>query len=400
MVTFSYERIKFRKAEDGVEAVFMKNFCFDLPDKELSSIGEYTVVDEALVFEKTPAKRAEKRFGQLLAKGFDELYVRRSKKKALYIHSNSGIPLFGSNAVGIVDRGTNIIEVKPITGCNINCIYCSVNEDRRDVDYIVEPEYMVEEFRKLAELKGNDHIEAHIGTQGEPTLYAGLEDLCRGLRSIPQVKIVSIDTNGTLLTPAVVDRLVEAGLTRFNFSINAFSQENAERIADAPYNLEKIKKLFQYIPTKCDLIVAPVLIPKHNEEDIDQIVGFVKTLPHQERITIGIQNFLHYKSGRNPSKPWDYDKFYDYLRKLEEKHNVKLILSEEDFLIEKTKTYPSAFKKGEVITAPIVAPGRFPGEAIAVARDRIVTLMNCHKTGKVSFRITKTKHGVYYGECV
>ena len=63
----------------------------------------------------------------------------------MYIHQNSGIPLIGTNYFGLVDRDTNIIEFKPITSCNIDCIYCSVAQEKRVMDYVVEKDYLVQE---------------------------------------------------------------------------------------------------------------------------------------------------------------------------------------------------------------------------------------------------------------
>jgi uncharacterized Fe-S cluster-containing radical SAM superfamily enzyme len=37
------------------------------------------------------------------------------------------IPLVGHIAFGVIDRGTNIIQVRPTSLCNLNCIFCSVD---------------------------------------------------------------------------------------------------------------------------------------------------------------------------------------------------------------------------------------------------------------------------------
>ncbi|MFP3179020.1 MAG: radical SAM protein, partial [Thermocladium sp.] len=34
-------------------------------------------------------------------------------------------PLVGSLAFGIIDRGTNVIEVRPTSICSLSCIFCS-----------------------------------------------------------------------------------------------------------------------------------------------------------------------------------------------------------------------------------------------------------------------------------
>ena len=129
-----------------------------------------------------------------------DLKNKITNKKTIYIHQNSGIPLIGNNAFGLIDRNTSIIEVRCITGCNLDCIHCSVDQDKRPVDFVVEKDYLVQEFKELVKHKGINEIEAHIGTQGEPLLYSPLADLITDLSVIPEVSVIALDTNGTLLT--------------------------------------------------------------------------------------------------------------------------------------------------------------------------------------------------------
>jgi len=70
-------------------------------------------------------------------------------------------------------------------------------------------------FKKLVAFKGVTGIEAHIGTQGEPTLYQDLLPLVRDLSEIPEVTDIVTDTNGTLLTPEKID-LQDSKLRIFN----------------------------------------------------------------------------------------------------------------------------------------------------------------------------------------
>ena len=53
------------------------------------------------------------------------LINKTTKRKTYYIHPP--IPLIGHTAFGLIDRGTNIIQVRGLSGCNINCPFCSVD---------------------------------------------------------------------------------------------------------------------------------------------------------------------------------------------------------------------------------------------------------------------------------
>jgi len=62
------------------------------------------------------------------------------------------IPLIGLNYFGIVDRNTSLIEVKPSTICNFNCIYCSIDaglSSKKPVEFVIEKDFLIEELEKL-----------------------------------------------------------------------------------------------------------------------------------------------------------------------------------------------------------------------------------------------------------
>ncbi|MBU0628982.1 MAG: radical SAM protein [Nanoarchaeota archaeon] len=394
MAKLTFKDLSFEDKEKEVKVYFLKLFYFNIQKEDLGQISNHIIEKNSITFKDISQKKAERKFYMLLEKGFHELKNSLNNKKTIYIHKNSGIPLIGNVGFGLVDRNTNVIEVKPITGCNLKCIYCSVDEDKRPVDFIIEEEYLAEEFKKLALFKETNDIEAHIASQGEPLFYAPLTDLIRNISKIKQVKIISVDTNGTLLTKQKIDELVKAGLTRFNFSINAIDAKIAEKIAGTPYNIERIKELCRYISTKTNLIITPVLVPGINNDEIPKIIEFAKEL----KADIGIQNFLTYKMGRNPVKPIDFDKFYGLLKAWQDKYKVKLIKSIEDFNIVKTKQLPRPFRKEEVIEAEIVCPGRLHGEMIAAAKERTISIPDCYKEkGKVRLKITRTKHNIFIG---
>ncbi len=332
----------------------------------------------------------------MLEKGFRELKNKLTGKQAVYIHKNSGIPLIGHVGFGIVDRNTNLIEVKPITGCNLNCIYCSVDAGQRPVDFVVEKDYLIEELVKLIKCKASDNIEVHIGAQGEPLLYKDLSLLLRDISAIPEVKRISMDTNGTLLSPKKVDELLEAGLTRFNLSINSLSQDAARQIAGAYYSAEHIMDLCRYIVSKNEnaLIITPVWIPGVNDGDIVDIIKFAKSL----NAPVGIQNFLNYRHGKNPVEQLCFEDFYKKLAELEKRYDIKLVYSAEDFGIVKAKRLSCPFRKNEVVKAEIVCNGRLRNEKLAVAKDRIISVPGCHSKGKIRLVITRTKHNIIVGK--
>ncbi|MFH2028778.1 MAG: radical SAM protein, partial [Nanoarchaeota archaeon] len=387
MAKLEFKDLTFEDKNDKIRITFLKMFYFELDKTSLKRIADFKIEKNSVIFEDINERKAQNKFGVLLEKGFKGLKNKINNKKAIYIHKNSGIPLIGHVAFGIIDRGTNLIEVKPITSCNLRCIYCSVDENKRPVDFVIEEDYLVEEFKKLVEFKENQDIEAHIASQGEPLLYSPIVDLIADIKRLKQVKKISIDTNGTMLTKELVDKLIDAGLTQFNLSINSLDKELSKKIADAPYDIIKIKDIAGYISKKAGLMITPVLLPTINDKEMEELIKFAKSI----NARIGIQNFLNYRFGKNPVKQIGWEEFYQMLKKWEEVYKIKLIFDETDFSIEKTKELEKPFKKGEIIKVEVIAPGRLSNEKIAIAKERIITIPNCHKEGKVKIKITRTK---------
>lgn len=405
MAELEFEDLRFEEKDTKVRVHFMNLFYTDIDRQEIEKISPYRVEGKKIIFSKANESKARRKLVQLLSGSFSSLKNKIANKDSFYIHRYSGIPLMGTNYFGIIDRGTNLIEIKPITSCNLGCIFCSVDEgptSRRKVDFVVEKDYIVQELKKLVEFKGVDNIDAHINSQGEPLLYADIVALVAGIAMIKEVKAISIDTNGVFLNKQLVDRLAEAGLTRVNLSLHSLDQKLADTLYGSPYPLKHVLEIARYIPKKTDLILTPVWLPGHNDEELVKLAHFAKEIgAGKHGPAIGIQNFMPYKFGRNPVKPVDLDVFYAKMRELEEKHSLKLLFEAKDFHIEKCREYPKPFKKGQMVEAKIVLPGRLPGEMLALAKDRLISVPNCdRKEGLVRLRIRRTKHNIFLGELV
>jgi uncharacterized Fe-S cluster-containing radical SAM superfamily enzyme len=387
-----FRDLGFSEHNDRIRVLCFRQFYFDLAKKDFGPWGNARVSGHSIEFPGLSHQKASRRFSYLLDRGFRNLRNKVNNKPAVYIHRHSGIPLVGSVSFGIVDRNTTLIEVKPITSCNLDCMYCSVDENRRAVDFVVEKDYLVEELRKIVEFKGADNIEIHINAQGEPLCYAPLEELVSDISGWSEIGTISIDTNATLLTKKRLESLVKAGITRFNVSLNALSQELANKIAGTGYPLERVKRVCEYIAGKSELLIAPVLIPGVNESEMPGLIRFAQSL----KSGIGVQNFLNYRFGKNPAKAYSMQAFYNIIRDLEKRHDVKLLLDEADFNIRKTKKLPKPFSKGDIVKARITCAGRMKYDKIAVYRGRSITVTDCDRQGIVKLRITRDTHNIYY----
>ncbi len=400
MATLDFKQLSFQESDGKIRVTFQNLFYFDVDREILEKIGKFDASQHSIDFKDAPEKRARTRFNIILDKGLANLKAKLTNKKVIYIHQNSGIPLIGTNYFGIIDRGTNIVEIKPMNGCNLDCVFCSVDEgfsSRRQMDFFVEKDYLVAELKKLLDFKKCNEIHTHIAGQGETLMYPEIVELVRDIANVPHVKEVSIITNGTLLTRGLIDSLADAGLTRLNISLNAVDRKIADVLASRPYNVEKVMEMAEYASAKLTVILVPVILRGHNEKEISRIIEFCKDVQSKGgKIKLGIQNFLNYRFGRNPVKQFTWDEFYGIIDELDKKHDVNLRYME-DKLVE-TMEFPKPFKKGNIVTAQIVCSGRIVNEKLAVAKGRVISVANCFKDGKVDIRILRSKHNIFFGE--
>jgi uncharacterized protein len=404
MARFEFRDLDFSEEKEGekhlVKVIFMRIYYFYLQSHELESIGKFKAGSHFIEFDCSE-ERAGKKFNQLLAKGFEKLKCGVSGLPTIYAHKNSNIPIIGEGAFGLIDRNTNCIEVKPLTCCNLDCVFCSVDagkSTKKAYEFVVEAEYLAEQFNLLVERKEHP-VEAHIGPQGEPLMYAPIVELVSMLKENPKVRIISIDTNGTLLTRKLIDELAEAGLTRLNISLQATDKKKCDAMAGTAFNLKHVDEMIDYAKTKLNVLLAPVIVPGMNDTELESLVekgrGIKSDFP-----SMGVQNFLNYKRGRNPAKQRSWEEFFSSLKELEDKKGMKLKLSKEDFGIMADTKLDKPFKKRDVIKATIVAPGLYADEKIAAANGRAILVDNAKSitiNSTVRLSIVRDKHNIFRG---
>lgn len=409
MAIFAYQDLTFEETTDerGVPVVRCRLFAryhFDVERAQLERIGAVKVERERLEFPDASEKRVTNKIPLLIEEGLTwRLRHQLYAKPAFYLREELGIPLIGSTEIGVVDRGSNIIEIKPLTGCNFNCTYCSVDEgkNRKSYDYLVEREHLVAVAAEVAATKRHP-VEFNIGPHGEPLLYPEIVELVRDLAAIPNTAIVSINTNGSLLSERLIDDLAAAGLTRINLSLPALDEKLASELAGVPrFPLRHLLAMLAYAKTKVNVLLAPVLIPGKNEAEMAKIVelskGIVSDFP-----VIGIQNYLEYPKGRRPVKkalPWE--RFYGFIEELERSTGTRLKSTLEEFRIHEEKELEKPFRKGQVVECELCMPGRYPNEMYAKAAGRLINVQvpnDVKSVGRrVKVRIVRDKHNIFKG---
>ena len=397
----AFETIRFFPSATGVRGLLLKYFSFEITKEDLLTVGPYTVVDGGLDFEAHD-KKFERFMGVLSRALKDTLFCTITKNPATYIDRTSGVPLIGALEFGIIDRGSNLIEIRPCSGCNLACTYCSVHEGPggpKKRELVIEKDYLVEAFAEVAAVKTKP-MEVFIETQGEPLLYADLPGMIRDLRARYDIVQVTMVTNGTFLTVDKAKELADAGLDRINWSINSLDPVRAREIAGAHYDIERVKKLILEVSQHIPVLMCPVIMKDLNDDEMEAFVEFAKQVKKTEPI-IGFQNFLYYKGGRNPVDEMPWEAFREKLSALEEKHGVRLSVSAEDFSIVDDASLTKPFKKKQVIEVTKLFAGRMRNEMFCHASGRVVKVIGrVPDKEKFSVQLIRDKHNIFVGKAV
>ena len=384
--------MSFSQDKNRVKVVFLNIYYFYLDTKDLEKIGTIKTKGNSIFIKSTKKdQNIEQKFNFLLANGFENLKCSLNNKPVLYINKSSGIPLIGSNEFGIVDRGTNMIEVKPLTTCNLDCIFCSVDHTKRPRDIVVEADYLVGELKKVIELKEN-RVNVHIGSQGDTSIYGDLLRLVKEIKKIKKVASIAIVTNGVIITPTFAQKLIKAGITHFSISLHSLDEKKADILANGIYPVKKVLKTCEYIAKNAQLMLVPVYVPGINDEDIEDIIKLSKELGAK----MGIQNFLEYKLGKKPVNPISMKLFYKKLKDWEEKYDINLTTLDSDLEFFKDKTLEKPFRKGDIIEVELKAPARVKNTMIAIGKNRTITVINSLKNhGKIKVKLIRDKDNIF-----
>mgnify|MGYP001564316735 CR=1 FL=1 len=328
---------------------------------------------------------------------------KQAKSQLVRITKESGIPLIGCIAFGLIDRGTNLLQVRATTLCNMNCDFCSTDAGpfsrHHKTNFIVDVGYLAEELAKIAKIKG-DNLIIFLDSVGEPTIHPDFVNLVENIKKIPEVSQIVTITNGTLLNKEKIDELEGVGLDRINLSFHSFDPLLSKKLFGMQsYDVEKIKEAILHIKqSNIDLMLTPVYLQGVNDQEIEKIIRFCKEI----NCKIGLQNYETYKYSRKmkEAKKQTYWKFYKQIEKWEKDYGIKLKVSNKDLNVEKRQRIPEVFDIGDRAKAEIVCYGWMNGQMIGKAKNRCISINNCDAAvgDNVTVKIVQNKNNIYIAE--
>jgi len=215
------------------------------------------------------------------------------------------------------------MEIEASYHCNLECPFCprSVNENERDIRHMSE-----EMWRKiLEESKRRGLCAMLMDHEAESLMNPRIFEMIREARDAG-IMDVWLHTNGNLLTPELSEKLIDSGLTKINFSLDA-CREHTYEILRVGGNYKKVIKNIQdflaikirkeafYLRTRVSFVVQ-----KANLEEKKEFFDFWK---NQVGINlIAFQGIFDIKFFEQPDQDW----------KMSEKELEKKYGAEEPFI--------------------------------------------------------------------
>jgi uncharacterized Fe-S cluster-containing radical SAM superfamily enzyme len=294
------------------------------------------------------------------------------------------LPVFGYIAFGVIDRGTNVLQVRPTTICPQNCIFCSVDaglkSEHRWAEYIVKPDLLIRGVEEAIEEKGCS-VELLIDTIGDALTYPYLTELISRLKKISGVRAVALETHGLLLSRKLIDKLNEAGLDRINLSLETLNPEKAKYLyGNTAYDVRKVVDSAEYAvkETHIDLHVTPLWLPGVNDDDLVNVINWALKIGAGKRWPpVTVQKFIKHKYGRGKSlKEVSWREFWGFIDKLEVKLGVRLRWSMEEWGMHYAKRIHPVLRRGDFIEVEALARGWLRGEYLGKYSNKaLVTLL-------------------------
>lgn len=310
------------------------------------------------------------------------------------------IPLIGHIAFGIIDRGTNMLQVRPFSNCPMSCIFCSVdagpNTKTRVTEYIVDPDYLIEWTNYIVQKKIHD-VSILIDGVGEPILHPDIVKIVKGIKENRKVFEVAIETHGLPLNERLIKSLANAGLDRINLSLDSLDEVKAKQLTGHKgYNVSNILKMIDFALSEgIDIMLTPVWVKGINDNDIVEIVKYGK----EKGLLFGIQKYVQHPRGRKIGVEVSWSEFKEFISNIEHMLNISsLFLSPKNFKIYQDVTLGPIFKINERVIGEVVLEGWLKNEVIISAKNRVITIVGASDIPKgvsLKVRIIRNKDEIY-----
>lgn len=164
------------------------------------------------------------------------------------------------------------IDIEATNRCNATCNFCP--RESTPKQGFMSMENFQQAVKRVLELGDLSQVKTSITGRGEPTLHPQIVDFVRILSKNGIEPAMT--SNGSRLTPALSQQLLDAGLKKMVFSVSDLDDNYREIYGlDFAVVLEKIEHFIQIAEGKCHIQIT-VVRHRWNEETVDQTIEFWK----------------------------------------------------------------------------------------------------------------------------
>jgi len=179
------------------------------------------------------------------------------------------------------NRHINYLRVSITDRCNLRCMYCMPKEGLSLIGHDDILRY--EEIGRIVRIAVDMGIRKIRLTGGEPLVRRGVVDFISSLKTIPNLRDISLTTNGILLE-AFAEKLFHAGVKRINISLDSLNPEKYKRITrggDLSAVLRGIDEVHRigFSPIKINIVA----IKGVNDDEILAFANVCANKPYQIR---------------------------------------------------------------------------------------------------------------------
>lgn len=165
------------------------------------------------------------------------------------------------------------IELLPL--CNMDCKMCFAKMTRQEMEAHA-PMHDYKEWLEIARQASDAGSIFMLLTGGEPFLYPNLKGLYFGLKKMGY--IVSINTNGTLITDEIVEWLAEEPPRRLNITIYGSSDETYGKLCGNPKGFTQVMDAVKKLRSRGISIKFNCSLTPYNIQELDKIYYIAQDL--------------------------------------------------------------------------------------------------------------------------
>ncbi len=178
-------------------------------------------------------------------------------------------------------RKVTYLRLSVTDRCNLRCTYCMPPEGvaKKPREEIIS----FDEMARVVGLLSKEGLEKLRITGGEPLVRGGLIEFVDRIKTENPTLEICLTTNGVLL-PDFLEELIEAGVSRFNVSLDTLKKDKFQKIT----RFDGLDRVLEAVESLISREIYPVkvntlIIPGFNDDEIPDLVEFAKRKPIELR---------------------------------------------------------------------------------------------------------------------